>query len=289
MSASTPTAPIAVIGLGVIGKPIAARLARSGLATAVFDLRAEPMAALAALGARAASSPRDAARGAQIVLSLVSDEAQTREVVLGADGVLATMGAGSIFATGSTLGPAPVRALAEELAAHGIDTLDMPISGGFTAAEQGTLSLMIGASEATLARALPVLRWFARDITRAGEVGAGQAAKLAHQLVLSVNILALLEGLALGKAGGVEPAVLKDILRQGLASSKALDAWGDFGARWKSMMRPTAPGAPLPNLRKDLHHALELARTLGVALPVGTEASRVADAGSSTGHDDPAL
>lgn len=165
----------------------------------------------------------------------------------------------------------------------------MPISGGIIAAREGTLSLMVGGAAATLQQALPVFRVFARDITHTGGVGSGQAAKLAHQLVFSVNVMALLEGLALGVAGGVAPEVLKNVLKQGLANSTVLQVWHDLGPRWKGMLQAAAPGAPLPNMRKDLHLVLELARELGVELHIAGNASRVADAGIATGHDNPLI
>ena len=101
--------------------------------------------------------------------------------------------------------------------------------------------------------------------------------------------MALLEGLSLGAAGGVEPAVLKQIIREGIANSSVLQLWDDLGPRWKNMLKATAPGATPPNMRKDLHLVLELAQELGVNLYVGTQASLIADAGVATGHDDPRL
>jgi 3-hydroxyisobutyrate dehydrogenase-like beta-hydroxyacid dehydrogenase len=278
-----------VIGLGVLGKPIAERLVKAGFRVAVCDVRAEPVAALKSLGATGCASPAEVAQHSEIIISLVADRAQTDDIVFGAAGILATVKPGSIFIIGSTLGPAPVRKVADALAAQGVDTLDAPISGGYIAAQEGALSLMIGGKQATLERALPVLHAFARTITRAGEVGAGQAAKLAHQLVFSVNVMALLEGLSLGVAGGIDPPVMKQILKEGIANSTVLQLWNDLGPRWKGMLEATAPGATPPNMRKDLHLVLELAHELGVNLYVGTQASLIADAGISTGHDDPRL
>ena len=282
-------ARVGVIGLGVIGKPIAARLLKSGYRAFVFDVRAEPVAELITAGAEACASPADIAAQSDIVISLVHDAAQTEDVVFGAKGVAGALKRGAIFATGSTLGPAPVRKIAKALAEKGCDTLDMPITGGYIAAAEGKLALMVGADEAVLARALPVLYTFANVITHCGEIGAGQSAKLAHQLVLTMNVLALLEGLALGTAGGVKTDVLKQVLKDGLANSTALQVWHDLGPRWKGMMKPAAPGEPVPNLRKDLHTALELARELGLDLHVGEHASRIADSGKATGHDNPVL
>ena len=282
-------ARVGVIGLGALGRPIAGRLLKHGCSVCVFDVRAEPMAALAAQGAHACESPAAVAARADLIISLVSDRSQTDDVVFGADGILPTIGRDAIFAIGSTLGPAPVHKIEEALRARGAHVLDIPISGGLIAARDGTLSLMVGGDAAVLERAAPVLRVFARTMTLAGAVGAGQTAKLAHQLVFSVNVMALLEGLALGVAGGVEPAAMKQILEQGIANSGVLQLWGDLGPRWKGMLEATAPGATPPNMRKDLHLVLELAHELGVDLYVGTQASLIADAGVATGHADPRL
>ena len=280
---------VGVVGAGIIGKPIAERLLKAGFKVAVHDIRDEPVTALAGAGAIACASAAEVAARSEIVISLVLDAAQTDDVVSGTNGVLRTIRPGTLFATGSTLGPAPVHRVATALAARGCETIDMPITGGYVAAYDGKLALMVGAEEATLERALPVFRAFASVITRAGGIGAGQSAKLAHQLILGLNVMALLEGLSLGVAGGVEPDVLRQIIRVGLANSAALQVWPDYAARWKSMLAPAPADAPLPNLRKDLHSALELARELGVALPIATLASQVADAGTATGHADAAL
>jgi len=280
---------VGVIGVGIIGKPIALRLLKAGFKVAVYDVRPEPVAELKEAGATACKSSADVAGRSEIIISLVHDAAQTDDVVFGANGIIGVLKPGTIFATGSTLGPEPVQRIAKALAQKGCATLDMPITGGYLAAYEGKLVLMIGGDETVLARALPVFYSFAHIITHAGDIGAGQTAKLAHQLVMAMNVMALLEGLAFGKAGGVEPAILKQILKDGLANSTVLQVWGELGPRWKDMLKPAAPGAEVPNLRKDLHTVLELARELGVDLPIGKEASRIADAGVATGHDNPLL
>ncbi|MDB5811570.1 MAG: 6-phosphogluconate dehydrogenase [Betaproteobacteria bacterium] len=280
---------VGIIGLGIIGKPIALRAVAAGFPVYVYDIRDEPVIELAKAGATACKSSAEVASNSDLIISLVLDRAQTDDVVFGAKGIILSIKRGSVFATGSTLGPAPVVRIAEALAAKGCATIDMPITGGYLAASEGKLSLMVGGAEDTLARALPVFKSFAHIITRAGDVGAGQAAKLAHQLIMSVNVLGLLEGLSLGTAGGVQPAVMKQIIKDGIANSNVLAMWNDMGPRWKSMLEASTPDADLPNMRKDLHTALELARELGVNLPVGTQTSLIADAGIATGHDNPLL
>ena len=283
------TTSVGVIGAGALGEPIAALLLKRGFPVSVRDVRRDPVERLARLGATPYASSTELARKSDVIISLVLDERQTMDVVFGAGGVLAGLQPGAIVAIGSTLGPAPVRKIAAALEAKGAHVLDMPISGGLVAAREGTLSLMVGGDDAVVERAMPVMKVFARDITRTGGVGTGQTAKLAHQLVFSMNVMALLEGLALGAAGGLDPAVLKEVLGKGLANSAVLQAWPDLGPRWKGMLAPTPPGAPLPNMRKDLHLVLDLARELGVPLPVASQASQVGDGGHATGHADARL
>lgn len=150
-----------VIGLGVIGKPIALRLLKAGFEVAVHDIRAEPVTELANAGAIACASAADVATHSEIIISLVMDAAQTDDVVSGANGVLRKIKPDTLFATGSTLGPASVHRVAAALAARGCETIDMPITGGFVAAYEGKLALMVGADEQALKRALPVFRAFA--------------------------------------------------------------------------------------------------------------------------------
>ena len=283
------TLSVGVIGLGALGEPIAGLFLKAGFATSVCDVRRDPLERLAKLGGRPCASAAEVARHSEVIVSLVLDEAQTMHVVSGESGLLGEIRPGAILAIGSTLGPDAVRRIAEALAPKRAQVLDIPISGGIVAAREGTLSVMAGGEDAVFERAMPMLKVFARDITRTGGVGSGQTAKLAHQLVFSVNVMALLEGLALGAAGGLEPGVLKEVLRKGLANSAVLQAWPDLGPRWKGMLAASAPGTPPPNMRKDLHLVLQLASELGVPLHIASQASRIADAGAATGHGDPRL
>ena len=283
------TISVGVIGIGALGEPIAGLLLKAGFATSVCDVRRDPLERLAKLGATPCASAAEVARYSDVIVSLVLDEAQTTDVVCGKSGLLGEIRPGAVLAIGSTLGPDAVRRIAETLGPKRAHVLDIPISGGIVAAREGALSVMAGGEEAVIERAMPALKVFARDITRTGGVGSGQTAKLAHQLVFSVNVMALLEGLALGAAGGLEPGVLKEVLRTGLANSAVLQAWPDLGSRWKGMLAPSAPGMPPPNLRKDLHLVLQLAGELGVPLHIASQASRIADAGIATGQADPRL
>jgi 3-hydroxyisobutyrate dehydrogenase-like beta-hydroxyacid dehydrogenase len=282
-------AKVGVIGLGALGLPITRRLMDAGCTTAVYDVRLDPVRELAALGANPCSSPADVARVSDLIISLVSDAQQTDAIVSGPGGILETLRPDTVFATGSTLGPGPVLRVAQQIAAKGGHTLDIPISGGILAAREGLLSLMVGGDPELLASVMPILKVFADNVTHTGDVGTGQVAKLAHQLVFSTHVMALLEGLALAEAGGVAPDVMKLVLKQGLANSSVLQIWHELGPRWKGMLEAKEAGEPLPNMRKDLHLVLEMAQKLGVELPVGSNVSQVADSGKATGHKNPEL
>jgi len=277
---------VGVIGLGTMGKPIAENLLKKGYTVAAYDVREEPLNELRARGAVGCSSPGEVAQESEAIISIVLDRAQTESVVLGPRGVIESIKPQTLLIVGSTLGPEPVLKIAAALAAKDVEVIDAPMSGGYVAARQGTLSLMIGADPKTLERGMPVLSAIAGEMTVAGGVGAGQTAKLAHNLVFALNVFSLLEGLSLGIAGGVDPAVLKQIFSQGTANSAVLQLWSELGPRWKNMLKRTDPEAPVPNIRKDLHLILDLARELGVPLYQGTQASLIGDAGVATGHAD---
>jgi len=166
----------------------------------------------------------------------------------------------------------------------------MPISGGIIAAREGTLSLMVGGTESTLERVLPVFRVFARDITHTGAVGSGQAAKLAHQLVFSVNVNGAARRAGAGRCRRRIPGSDEVRIETGPRNSTVLQVWHDLGPRWKGMLEPTAPGAPLPNMRKGPASGAGIGRVAGhAAARSPTIASQVADSGTAIGHNDPLL
>lgn len=283
------TIKVGVIGVGMIGRPIVECLARAGFSVAAYDVRADALTELPVRNVTVCGSCADVASRADLVISLVRDGSETLDVVSGAGGIAESIKPGSIFAIGSTVAPSLVKEVSQRLASKACETLDMPITGGVIAAREGKLVLMVGGPQATLDRALPAFRAFAHVITRTGDLGTGETAKIAHQLVMGINIMALLEGLSLAAAGGVEPAIMKQIIGDGIAGSSVLRLWDDFGQRWKWMFQPQAPGSDIPILRKDQHLGLELARELGIPLYLATQASLIADAGVATGHDNPAL
>jgi 3-hydroxyisobutyrate dehydrogenase-like beta-hydroxyacid dehydrogenase len=250
------SAPLGFVGLGVMGEPMCRNLARkSGRSVVAWDLRREPLDRLLADGVAAARSPEEVASKAEIVFLSLPGEPEIRQVVKGLQG--------NTVVDCST---APV-SLAKELARTIKHFADAPVARTRQAAIDGTLSIMVGASEELFARIEPLLRCMASDVTHCGPPGAGQAVKLLNNLVLSMTVMALAEALAVAKASGaVDPKVLFETLMKGSADSFALRNHG-----MKALLPETHPekAFPVTYMMKDVGYALELARSAGLRLSGG--------------------
>ena len=249
------TAPLGFIGLGVMGEPMCRNLARkSGRGVVAWDPRREPLDRLAADGVVAARSVAEVAGKAEIVFLSLPGESDILEVTKGLQG--------NTVVDCST---APV-ALARELSLK-MQFADAPVARTRQAAIDGTLSIMVGASDELFARIEPLLRCMASDVTHCGPPGAGQAVKLLNNMVLSVTVMALAEALAVAKASGaVDPRVLFETLMKGSADSFALRNHG-----MKALLPETHPekAFPVTYMTKDVGYALDLARSAGLSLPGG--------------------
>jgi 3-hydroxyisobutyrate dehydrogenase-like beta-hydroxyacid dehydrogenase len=258
---------VGFIGLGAQGKRLALNLAHAGHHLVVFDLRREPMEELAAAGAVIAKSPREVGSASEVVEICVVDDAQVENVVLGAGGVLSGAARGTVIAIHSTIRPATVTRIAQAAAACGIEVVDAPVSGGEAGARRKTMSYMVGGSDAAAEKCLPLFTASGRSVTRTGPLGSGMRAKLAHQVIICINILAAHEGMRLGIKAGLSPEVLEKIVHEGGAQSRVADRWFEMS------LRPHA----IPLFRKDLELGLEFARELGIELPGGALARDLID------------
>jgi 3-hydroxyisobutyrate dehydrogenase-like beta-hydroxyacid dehydrogenase len=285
----TRTTRVGFVGLGTLGLPMSLNLRHAGFPLAVRDVRPEPLAELAALGARVCGSPAEVMQHADVVVSLVQTLEQTREVVLGQGGIVEAAARGKTLIVGSTIGPAAMIELARAVQATGCAFVDGAVTGGYPAARAGSLTVIVAADDPTLDAVEPVLQVFGKTIIRTGPVGNAQRAKLVNNMVLSANIVALLEGLALGAAAGLDPAVLRRTLRSATADSYPLQVWEELGGRWKGQLGRRRAGDPVPNLSKDLQLALALAHELAIPMPVAAQAAALFEGGAATGHDDARL
>jgi len=255
---------IGFIGLGVMGKPMAKNLVKAGHRLAVCKhVDPRPVNELVALGAREAASPKQVAEMSEVVITMLPDSAEVEAVILGENGVLNGSREGMIIIDMSSIAPSTSRKLSGEAARKGVKVLDAPVSGGEPGAIQGTLTIMVGGEEAAFSRCLEVLKVLGKNITYVGDVGAGQAAKLSNQIIVALNIAALSEAFVLGAKAGVNPRVLYEAIRSGLAGSNVLDAKIP-----KILGRDFKPGFKIKLHQKDLKNALEAARVLNVPLPL---------------------
>ncbi|WP_182113419.1 NAD(P)-dependent oxidoreductase [Actinotalea sp. JY-7876] len=274
------TTRVAVLGLGAMGLPMATWLARTMDVTG-FDLSAERLALAAEGGVRPAPSAREACEAADVVVVGVRDGAQLR-AVLGPDGAGTGLRAGAVVVVTSTVGAAAVRAAAAELAAAGVATVDAPVSGGPVRAGAGDLLIMVGADDAALELARPVLDALASTLVPLGGVGAGQDMKTVNQLLCGIHTAAAAEALALAQRLGLDLDAAVDVLGQGAAASFML---ADRGPRIAAQLRGEVPPtrSRLDVIAKDMGIVGDLARELKVATPVAGAAEQLYRVGLAAG------
>ena len=244
------------IGLGQQGKYLAINLAQAGHDLTVYDVRREPLEELDRAGATIADSPRAVGHHAEITALCVLDDAQLEAVVFGPEGVLAGAAPDSIVVIHSTVEPSSIAKIAEAAAALRIEAVDAPVSGGEAGAKSKTMSYMVGGSDRAFERCLPLFRTSGQNITRTGPSGSGIRAKLAHQLIVCLNMLAASEGMRLGRAAGLPSTILEKVVHEGGAQSRLADQWSRLSLR-----------SATPVFFKDLQICLKFAHELGLSLP----------------------
>ena len=259
---------IGLIGTGLMGAPMARRLAAAGARLALWNRTIQTAERLAAdlPNAEAVPSPRHAAERSDIVIVMVTDADAVETVVFDpmddSYGVAHGVGDGALVIDMSTTDVARTQGFADRLRARGAEWMDAPVSGGTTAAEDGTLSIMVGGSDGGFARAEPVFRALGARITHVGAVGAGQIAKTANQMIVGMTIGAVAEAFALARSAGVEPRAIREAILGGFAQSRILELHGermvneDFQVRARSTIQ-----------LKDMRAAASLAEAVGIDLP----------------------
>jgi 3-hydroxyisobutyrate dehydrogenase/2-hydroxy-3-oxopropionate reductase len=255
---------VAVVGIGRMGSAMARCLARAGLPLVVHNRTRDRAEALAAeLGARVASTPAEAASGADVVLTMLADDAAVRSVYDGADGLLAGAGRGTVLADLSTLTPDTLRAFESAARSAGVGLLDAPVSGSVTTAESGQLTLMVGGATEDLARARPALEPLAKAIVHVGPLGSGAAMKLAVNTVIFGLNEALAEGLVLAEAAGIDRSVAYGVIAESAVGAPYV------GYKRAAFLEPdsTPTAFALELAEKDLRLIETLAASLGVPMP----------------------
>ena len=258
------TSKVAFIGLGVMGYPMAGHLAKAGHAVTVFNRTAAKAEAWREIhGGLTAPSPAAAAAEADLVFLCVGDDPDVREVVLGQDGVLASMPAGGVLIDHTT-GSAPLaRELAQRACDGNIAFLDAPISGGQVGAEQGTLTVMVGGAAEAYSRAEPLIASYAKSVRHMGPSGSGQLTKMVNQICIAGLVQGLAEGIHFAQRAGLDVADVMAVISKGAAQSWQMEN------RWQTMARGEFQfGFAVDWMRKDLRICLAEARDNGAQLPV---------------------
>lgn len=272
---------VGFVGLGTMGAAMAANLLRAGYALQVWNRSPGPAGPLIALGAAASPTPKALASAVDLVVICVSDTPDVEAVLFGPEGVAEGAARGSLVIDCSTISPAATREFAARLRERGVAMVDAPVSGGSEGAIHATLTIMVGGEPDDVERADAVLGAMGRTITHMGPIGAGQATKAVNQVIIAAGYLGVAEGIVLAMRAGLDPEAVVAALKGGAAQSWILEN------RSGRMIADSYPlGFKISLHRKDLAIALEMARSVGVVLPVASLAAQLEDGLVATGHGD---
>ena len=260
---------IGLIGLGIMGKPMARNLLKAGYTLMVNNRSTAPMEELAKEGAIPATQP-EIGESCDVVLTMLPNSPQVKSVMLGENGVASHMKPGSVFIDMSSINPIARKEIAAVLAERGIEMLDAPVSGGEPKAIDGTLSFMVGGKQEIFDKYKPLLEKMGSSVVRCGEVGAGNTTKLANQIIVACNIQGLAEALTLAQKAGVDPQLVFEAIRGGLAGSTVMDAKAPM-----MIAGNDKPGFKIDLHIKDLNNALDCAHEVGVPVPMTAEVQEI--------------
>ncbi|BBD73642.1 6-phosphogluconate dehydrogenase [Sulfodiicoccus acidiphilus] len=253
---------VGFIGLGLMGSSMAANVRRAGFPLVVYNRTRSKADTFRKEGVPVASSPREVAQSSDVVIIMVTDAPDVEQVLSGKDGVLEGAAKGSVVIDMSTNSPDHAKRFHYLCSERGVEFLDAPVTGGDKGAREGTLTIMVGGAEEVFQRVRPVLESMGKTIVRAGEVGAGQMLKLLNQVVVGVNMMAMIEAIALARKAGIDLEVLFRVLSTGAANSFTVQYYMP-----KVMKGDMEPGFRAAHLRKDLKYAIDVATKLDVPLP----------------------
>jgi len=275
---------IGFIGLGVMGRPMAKHLLAKGHSLVVLNRSRPAMDDLVASGARAVATPADVARQSDIVITMVPDTPDVEKVIAGSDGVVSGLKRGAIVIDMSSISPVAARRLAERVASAGGAMLDAPVSGGEIGAINATLSIMVGGDANALATVRPVLECMGnpeRIVHVGAEPGSGQVCKVCNQMAIGGALAGVSEAMALARKAGVDPALVRQALLGGFASSRVLEVHGE-----RMLKGNYVPGFRTKLYQKDLRIANETAAAHGVAIPATVLVSQLVNALVASGGAD---
>jgi len=264
---------IGFIGLGIMGNPMAKNLLKAGYSLMVYDIVPEKVKDIVKAGALAALSSKDVAEKSEIVITMLPNSPEVKEVVLAEDGVLAGARPGTILIDMSSIAPLASKEIAEKAKAKQVVVLDAPVSGGEPKAIEGTLAIMVGGPKDAFEKVKDILSVMGASVTWVGEIGSGNTTKLANQIIVALNIAAMSEAMVLATKAGVDPERVYQAIRGGLAGSTVLDAKMPLALKGNFK-----PGFRIELHIKDLANALDTAHELGVPVPLSSAVMEIMQA-----------
>jgi len=264
---------IGFVGLGIMGKPMAKNLLKAGYELVVFDVVEAPLKEVVAAGAKAATSPSDVASQCEIIITMLPNSPHVKTAVLGKNGVIEGVKAGSIVVDMSSIAPLASREIAAELATKGVEMLDAPVSGGEPKAVEGTLAIMVGGKQEVFDKVKDILLKMGASAVLCGNIGAGNVTKLANQIIVALNIAAMSEALVLATKAGVDPEKVFDAIKGGLAGSTVLNAKAPM-----VLQGNYKPGFRIELHIKDLQNALDTAHEISAPIPLTSQVMEIMQA-----------
>jgi len=271
---------IGFIGLGVMGRPMAAHLMAAGHQLHLHRVK-DVSRPLVEQGGIAETSPAAVARAADAVILMLPDTPDVEAVLFGADGVAAGLAPGKLVIDMSSISPVATKDFAARIVALGCDWLDAPVSGGEVGAKNAALTIMVGGEPAAFARARPLFERLGKTITLVGGAGDGQTAKVANQIIVGLTIEAVSEALLFARKAGADPAKVREALLGGFAASRILEVHGE-----RMIRRTFDPGFRIRLHRKDLALAVDAAKALDLALPNTAATQQLMNAAIALGDGD---
>ena len=257
---------VGFIGLGIMGKPMSLNLLKAGYTIKAFDINAVPLAEVVGKGAEKCSSSKEVAEASEIIITMLPNSPEVREVILGKDGVLEGLKKGTIVIDMSSIAPLVSIEMEKKIAEKGAYMLDAPVSGGEPKAVDGTLAIMVGGEENIFSQVEEMLLVMGASAVLVGDIGSGNTCKLANQIIVALNIAAMSEAMTFVQKAGVKPENVFNAIKNGLAGSTVLNA----------KMPLTLDGNFKPGFRidlhiKDLNNVVETSHNVGSFIPLSTQ------------------
>lgn len=271
---------VGFIGLGIMGRPMSKNLMRAGYDLVVFDHNEAAMAEIVEMGAKGTKSGAEVAAECDVIITMVPNSPHVRAVCLGENGISDTAKPGTVVIDMSSIDPVESKKIGADLAKRGIELMDAPVSGGEPKAIDGTLSVMVGGNKETFDKYYDLLMVMAGSVVYVGDLGSGNVAKLANQVIVALNIAAVSEALTLAKKAGTDPELVYQAIRGGLAGSTVLDAKAPM-----MMNHDFKPGFRIELHIKDLNNALNAAHSVNASLPLTAGIMEIMQSLKADGHE----